>query len=132
MEITYKFDVTPTADQIIELYNNAGIPRPTNDRDRIAKMYENSNLVISAWDNDKLVGVVRAITDFVWYTFLADLAVNPECKASGIGRKLIELTKEKVGEQTAIILLSVPTAMEYYPKVGFTKDDRAFSISRTR
>ena len=132
MEITYKFDVIPTADQIIELYNKTGLPRPTNDRDRIAKMYENSNLVISAWDDDKLVGVVRAITDFVWYTFLADLAVNPECKASGIGRKLIELTKEKVGEQTAIILLSVPTAMEYYPKVGFTKDDRAFSISRTR
>lgn len=108
------------------------MPRPTNDRERIIKMYENSNLVISAWDNDRLVGIVRAISDFVWSTLLAGLAVNPECAASGIGRKLIELTREKVGEHTAIILLSVPTAMEYYPKIGFTKDDRAFSISRIK
>jgi len=45
---------------------------------------------------------------------------------------MIELVREKVGEKTSIILLSVPTAMEYYPKVGFTKDDRAFSITRTK
>ncbi len=132
MEIIYEFDIIPEAEKIIELYNNADMPRPINDKERISKMYENSNLVISAWDNDKLVGIVRCLSDFVWYTFLADLAVNPEYKELGIGRKLIGLTKEKVGEQTAIILLSVPTAMEYYPKVGFTKDDRAFSISRTK
>jgi hypothetical protein len=44
---------------------------------------------------------------------------------------LIDLTKEKVGEQSMILLLSVPTAMEYYPKVGFEKENRAFSINRT-
>jgi ribosomal protein S18 acetylase RimI-like enzyme len=132
MEILYKFDIIPEAEKIIELYKISEMPRPTNDKKRIIKMYENSNLIISAWDNDKLAGIVRCITDFVWYTFLADLAVNPEYRELGIGRKLINLTKEKVGEQTAIILLSIPTAMEYYPKVGFTKDDRAFSISRTK
>jgi ribosomal protein S18 acetylase RimI-like enzyme len=130
MEIIYKHGFIPGVEKIIELYNAAEMPRPTNDKERIIKMYENSNVVISAWDNDKLVGVVRCITDFVWYTFLADLAINPAYKRSGIGKKLIELTKEKVGEHTAIILLSVPTAMEYYPKVGFEKDDRAFSIPR--
>jgi ribosomal protein S18 acetylase RimI-like enzyme len=132
MEIIYKFGIIPEAEKIIELYKISEMPRPSNDKERIIKMYENSNLIISAWDNDKLTGIVRCITDFVWYTFLADLAVNPEYRELGIGRKLINLTKEKVGEQTAIILLSVPTAMEYYPKVGFTKDDRAFSISRTK
>jgi ribosomal protein S18 acetylase RimI-like enzyme len=132
MEIIYKFDIIPDADKIIELYKSSGMPRPTGDKERIIKMYDNSNLVISAWDNDRLAGIVRAITDCVWYMFLADLAVNPEYKEIGIGTKLIELTKEKVGEQTSIILLSVPTAMEYYPKVGFTKDDRAFSISRIK
>jgi ribosomal protein S18 acetylase RimI-like enzyme len=132
MELDYKFDIIPPADQIIELYNKANMPRPTDNKERIIKMYENSNLIISSWDNDKLVGVMRAITDFVWYTFLGDLAVDPGYKGMGIGKKLIELTREKVGEQTAIILLSVPTAMEYYPKVGFTKDDRAFSIARAK
>jgi predicted N-acetyltransferase YhbS len=132
MDIIYRSDIIPDADKIIELYNSSGMPRPTNDKERIIKMYNNSNLVISAWDSGKLVGIVRAITDCVWYTFLADLAVNPQYKKMGIGRKLIESTREKVGEETSIILLSVPTALEYYPKVGFTKDDRAFSISRIK
>jgi predicted N-acetyltransferase YhbS len=95
-------------------------------------MFENSNLVISAWDEDKLVGVCRTITDWVWSSYLADLAVSPDYKKSGIGKKLIEITKEKVGDQSMILLLSVPTAMDYYPKVGFIKEDRGFMIPRTK
>jgi len=132
MEITYKTGILPATEQVIELYEKSGLPRPTEDKARIKKMFENSNLVVTAWDNDKLVGVSRSITDWVWCCYLSDLAVDPGYKKSGIGKKLIELTKEKVGEQSMILLLSVPTAMEYYPKVGFTKEDRGFMISRTK
>lgn len=132
MEIRYRSDLLPSADQVIELYDSSGLPRPINDRGRIEKMYKNSNLVITAWNEDVLVGVSRSITDWAWSCYLADLAVRPGYKKSGIGRKLIELTKEKVGEETMILLLSVPTAMEYYPKVGFTKEDRSFTIFRAR
>lgn len=131
-KITYKFDVVPTAQQVIELYNNAGLPRPTDDPQRIKAMFENSNLIVTAWDGSKLVGVARTITDWVWGSYLADLAVSPAYNRSGIGRKLIALTKEKIGEQSMILLLSVPTAMKYYPKVGFVKEDRAFIIHRTK
>jgi N-acetylglutamate synthase-like GNAT family acetyltransferase len=130
MSIFYKDDVIPTAEQIITLYNNAGLPRPTADAERIKKMYDNSNLVITAWDEETLVGVSRCITDWCWSCYLADLAVQPGYQKEGIGKKLIELTKEKAGEQTMILLLSVPDAMNYYPKVGFTKEDRAFAIYR--
>lgn len=132
MEITYKFDRVPTAGQVIELYEKAGLPRPTNDPDRMAKMYEHSNLIVTAWDDAKLIAVSRSITDWAWSCYLADLAVLPEYQKFGIGKRLIELTKEKVGEQVMILLLSVPTAMTYYPKVGFTKEDRAFTIFRTK
>ena len=132
MEITYKVDIIPTPEQIIELYNNAALQRPTNDPERIKKMFENSNLVVSAWDENKLVGVCRSITDWVWCSYLADLAVSPDYKKSGIGKKLIALTKEKVGEQSMILLLSVPTAMDYYPKCGFKKEDRSFMIPRMK
>ncbi len=132
MKITYKFDIAPTEDQVIELYDNAGLPRPTDDRVRIKKMYENSDLIVTAWDKELLVGVSRSITDWVWSCYLADLAVRRDYKKSGIGKKLIDLTKEKVGEQSIVLLLSVPTAMEYYPKVGFMKEDRSFIIHRTK
>ena len=132
MEITYSLDRKPTPEQVIELYDNAGLPRPTTDRERIKKMYENSDLIVTAWDNELLVGVSRSITDWVWCCYLADLAIRQDYKKAGIGKKLIELTREKVGEQSMVLLLSVPTAMEYYPKVGFTKQESSFIINRKK
>lgn len=132
MKIIYKAGLIPAAGEVIKLYNKAGLPRPTNDKERIQKMYDSSNLVVTAWDNDKLIGVCRSMTDWVWCCYLADLAVDPDYQKGGIGKKLIELTREKAGEQSMILLLSVPTAFEYYPKMGFTKEDRAFAIYRTR
>ena len=129
-KIIYKFDVVPTAQQVIELYTDADLPRPTHDPQRIRAMFENSDLIVTAWDENKLVGVSRTITDWVWCSYLADLAVSPGYNRSGIGKKLIALTKERVGEQSMVLLLSVPMAMDYYPKVGFSKEDRAFIIHR--
>jgi ribosomal protein S18 acetylase RimI-like enzyme len=128
--IQYSFDKRPTADQIIELYDNAGLPRPTNDKDRIQKMFDNSNLIVTAWEDELFVGVSRCITDWVWSCYLADLAVRTEYQKEGIGKQLILLTKEKVGEQSMVLLLSVPTALEYYPKVGFTKQESSFIMNR--
>lgn len=132
MEIVYKLDIVPIAEQVIELYENSGLPRPTNNPERIQKMFENSNLIVTAWDKDLLVGVSRSITDWVWSCYLADLAIRTDYKKLGIGRKLIELTKEKVGEQSMVLLLSVPTAMEYYPKIGFSKQESSFIINRSK
>lgn len=130
-KITYRFEVVPTAEQVVALYDTAGLPRPTHDLQRIKRMFENSDLIVTAWDENKLVGVSRTITDWVWGSYLADLAVSPDYKSSGIGKKLIELTREKVGEQSMLLLLSVPTAMDYYPKAGFVRENRAFIIHRT-
>jgi len=132
MPVIYKDDITPVAKDIIALYKNAGLPRPTDDEARIKKMYDNSNLIITAWDGDILVGVVRCITDWCWSCYLSDLAVAPGYQKEGIGRKLINFTRSRLGEEVMILLLSVPEAMTYYPKVGFTKEDRAFAIFRAK
>lgn len=131
MEITYRTDIMPSTGQIIDVYNNSGINRPTEDKERIAKMHTNSNLIVTAWDNDKLVGISRSLTDFCYCCYLSDLAVRKDYQTSGIGKKLVELTKDKIGEQTALILLSAPTAMEYYTKIGFRKIENGFIIKRT-
>ncbi|MEO5564426.1 MAG: GNAT family N-acetyltransferase [Chitinophagaceae bacterium] len=130
MKITYQSGVIPTPEQVIELYESAKLPRPTKDSERIKKMYENSDLIVTAWDGEKLVGASRSITDWVWSCYLADLAVNSNYQYLGIGKKLIDHTREQLGKQTMLILLSVPEAMEYYPKVGFTKQESCFFINR--
>jgi hypothetical protein len=63
-------------------------------------MFDNSNL-ITAWDRNLLVGVSCSITDWVWACHLSDLAVRQEYKKEGIGRQLINLTKEKSWWRTA-------------------------------
>ncbi len=130
MKLTYSDTICPDAAAIIDLYGSADLPRPIHDSERIQKMYENSNLIISAWDGDLLVGVARSITDWVWSCYLADLAIRKEYQKEGIGKELIRLTKEKLGDQSMLLLLSVPTAMEYYPKVGFKKQESSFIIDR--
>ena len=132
MEITYLLDIIPETKDIIEVYESAGINRPTADSERIRKMYDNSNLVVTAWNNAKLVGISRSLTDFSYCCYMSDLAVRREYQNQGIGKRLIELTKEKIGEQCMLLLLSAPNAMEYYPKVGFQKVENGFIIKRTK
>ena len=130
MNISYKLDFTPDINLVIDLYDSSGINRPTSDKERIAKMYANSNLIVTAWDNNILVGISRSLTDFCFCCYLSDLAVRKEYQKHGIGKKLISLTKEKIGDQTMLLLLSAPTAMDYYPKAGFQKVENGFIINR--
>ena len=130
MGISYQCNLTPPVEDIIDLYKSSGINRPIDDIDRIAKMYENSNLVVSAWDEDKLIGIARSLSDFYYCCYLSDLAVREEYKKQGIGKKLIALTKEKIGDQSMLLLLSAPAAMDYYPKLNFEKVENGFIIKR--
>lgn len=132
MEIIYSSDRIPDMDQIIDVYKSSGINRPINDKERIGKMYANSNLILTAWDKDKLVGIARSLTDFCYCCYLSDLAVRKEYQRKGIGKELIHLTREKIGEQTTLILLSAPAAIDYYPKVGMQIIDNGFIIRRTK
>ena len=132
MGITYKLDIIPDTEKIIDLYKSSGINRPIADKERIAKMYANSNLIVTAWDVSKLVGISRSLTDFCYSCYLSDLAVRKEYQRHGIGKKLIALTKEKIGEHTMLLLLAAPAAMDYYPKVGFEPVENGFIIKRTK
>jgi ribosomal protein S18 acetylase RimI-like enzyme len=131
MNITYEIGVIPTPEEVIELFVQAGLKRPT-EPERIAIMLKNANLLVTAWQKDKLVGICRTITDWVWCAYLADLAVFTGFKSDGIGKEMIAITRQKLGDQCMLLLLSVPTAFDYYPKVGFNKEDRAFSIERIK
>ena len=132
MGISYQFNLTPPVEDIISLYKSSGINRPIDNIERIAQMYEHSNLVVSAWDEDKLVGIARSLSDFCYCCYLSDLAVRQEYKKLGIGKKLIALTKEKIGDEAMLLLLSAPAAMDYYPKLNFEKVENGFIIKRKR
>ena len=130
MAITYD-QRRPEIDDIIAIYQSSGIKRPVQDTDRIREMYRHANLVITAWDGEKPVGIARALTDFSYCCYLSDLAVRAEYQHQGIGKRLIGEVKQAVGEQSMLLLLSAPAAMDYYPKIGMETVSNGFMIKRT-
>ena len=129
-EISYRLDIIPDTADIIKVYDDSGINRPTKDTDRIKKMYAHANLVVTAWDGTALVGIARSLTDYCYCCYLSDLAVKKEYQKQGIGKKLIALTKEKIGEDVMLLLLSAASAMDYYPKIGLETVKNGFIIPR--
>lgn len=131
-ELAYFSNRRITTDQVVHLYRDAGLKRPVDDLQRMQAMYENSNLVVSAWIGDELVGVARSLTDFSYCCYLSDLAVQKRRQRLGVGQRLIALTKALVGPQSMLLLLSSADAMDYYPQKGFSRADNAFLIRRER
>jgi predicted N-acetyltransferase YhbS len=117
-------------DQVIDLYraSTLGVRRPIDERERFAAMLKNANLVITAWDGDLLVGISRAITDFSFFTYLADLVVRESHQRRGIGKELMRLTQKHSGPKTSILLLAAPAAETYYPHVGFEHAPQAWLL----
>lgn len=132
VEIIYKRDVLLDTKEIIRVFEASGINRPIQDKTRIAQMFANSNLVLSAWDDKTLVGVCRCLTDFNYACYLSDLAVDKQYQSMGVGKRLVKEIQDIIGERVALILLSAPIAMDYYPKIGFETIQNGFIIKRKR
>ena len=116
-------------DEVIDLYvqSTLGERRPVDDRERMGGMLREANLVISAWEGDQLVGISRSVTDFHYATYLSDLAVRLSHQKQGIGIELIRRTQQ-AAPRAAVILLSAPAAVEYYPRIGFTRHESAWVL----
>jgi predicted N-acetyltransferase YhbS len=104
-----------------------GERRPIHEPERIAKMLEYGNLIITARHNGKLVGVSRSLTDFLYCTYLSDLAIDEKYQKQGIGKELIRLTKKET-PKAKLILLAAPKAVNYYPKIGMTKWEQCYVL----
>ena len=130
MSIEYRLNAPVTAKEVADVFVRSGINRPTNDLERIQKMLDYANLTITAWDGKKLVGIARSLTDFYYCCYLSDLSVDRKYQGDGVGKELIKQTQTQLSEQVSLILLSAPTAMSYYPHVGFDRADNAWIIRR--
>ncbi len=130
MEITYAFDRKPTAGQFAQVFAESGIRRPHEDLVRMQQMLDRCDILATAWAGQQLVGVARTLTDFVFCAYLSDLAISLNHQKQGIGRALVELTRTRLSDQVALILLAAPTANEYYAKIGFEHQPRCWVINR--
>ena len=129
MDIIYKVEVTLDPDEFIDILNRStlGERRPVKDKNRIEQMCVNANLILTARLESKLIGIARSVTEFVYCTYLSDLAVDEKYQHQGIGKRLIEETK-KATPQATLILISAPAAIEYYPKIGMQRHEQCYIL----
>ena len=134
MNIEYKLNKNITLSEFIEVLKNStlGERRPIDDLETIKGMIKNADIIITATIDDKIIGVARAVTDFNYCCYLSDLAVDEQYQKYGIGKKLISKVQEQLNDKCKIILLSAPNATEYYPKIGFTKHNSAWTITKEK
>jgi GNAT superfamily N-acetyltransferase len=129
-DITYRFGNDVDLGALRELYvdSTLGRRRPVDDPETFAAMRDHANLVVTAWEADLLVGVSRSLTDFLYVAYLSDLAVRESHQKRGIGVELIRRTRERLGPRAMIVLLAAPAAVDYYPRIGFTRHDSAWIL----
>lgn len=134
MSIEYKINTQVTVSQFIALLREStlGERRPIEDHECMEGMINNSNLFISAWDGEKLIGIARSMTDFHYACYLSDLAVDKKYQNSGTGKRLQDITQEQLGQKCKLILIASPAANSYYEHIGFTNNQRCWVLDRAQ
>ena len=130
MNILYQHLRPITAAEFVDLLKRSTLAerRPIDDPDSIQAMLKHSNLLCTAWDDAKLVGVARSLTDFAYCCYLSDLAVDKAYQRTGIGKGLLRLTRSLLGNNAKIVLLAAPAAESYYGKIGFEAHESAWIL----
>lgn len=129
LPITYRDDVVPTALAIAKLYAAAPLRRPIHDLPRIEKMYAGSNVILTAWDGERLVGILRGFTDGAYDGFVCDLAVHPEVQKAGVGKRLLE-GAHAIDAGIQWVLLASPLAKDYYAHLGWKHIEACWELPR--
>jgi len=128
-QLKYQKEETLGVEEFRELLvdSTLGERRPVGEIDRLGLMLRHANLIVTARDGGRLVGVSRSLSDFAFCTYLSDLAVRKSYQKQGIGRELIRQTK-LLAPRAKIILLSAPAAVRYYPRIGMTRHEHCYIL----
>lgn len=127
--LTFHMDRRPEVEAIRALYAASPLRRPIHDPERIRRMFEGSNVVISAYAGERLVGLLRGWTDFVFDGYVCDLAIHPDFQKAGVGLRLLDLARG-LGEGIEWILQASPLAKDYYAHIGWARVENGWRLPR--
>ena len=121
-------------EDIINLYQSVGW---TNYLERIGileEAYANSLCVLGAYDDDRLIGIIRAVGDGQTIVFIQDIVVLPEYQRRGVGTKLLKAVMEKYKGVYQMQLLTDDTekTKAFYRSVGFAASDEVGCVAFIR
>ena len=127
-DIQYKTnDINLNADQFINMANQvwAGTYNVQFTDEAIKR-----TINTTAYDNNKLIGCIRVLTDGYFFGTVTEILVLPEYQKQGIGKKLMELAFET--SPTSLFFGAQPEAVGFYEKLGYEKSIQSFSKKKPR
>lgn len=80
---------------------------------------KNFETVYSAWDGEKLIGLICAMDDGIMTAYIHYLLINPAYQKSGIGKTLVEKMKEHYQSYLRIVLVAYDKELNFYKSCGF-------------
>ena len=109
--------------EIHQLYTEVGWTAYTENMPTLEQGYKNSLLVLAAYENDELLGIVRAVGDGFTIIFIQDILVIPKAQRKGIGTALLKAVLYKYPDVSQIILATdnTPKTDAFYKSLGFSE-----------
>lgn len=110
---------------VLDLYASVGWSNYTNRPRQLEQAFHQSLFVIAAYDDEELVGLIRAVGDGLTIVFIQDLLVYPHYQRQGIGRSLLEQTLERFKDIYQIQLATEQSDknLAFYRELGFRQQE---------
>lgn len=119
--ITIKEYIDYKHEEIMELYKSVNWTNYTDRPDMLKKSYINSLKTLAAYDDNKLVGIIRIVGDGISIIYIQDLIVLPTYQRKGIGTKLLKEILDLYKDTYQKVLLTDNTEknVTFYKSLGF-------------
>ena len=94
-------------------------------RDDVVKMLDSTDVIIGLVDEcDRLIGITRVLTDFVYRAMIFDVIIKPKHRKMGLGAKLMDavLNHPKLQTVENFALNCLPNMIPFYERWGFSDD----------
>lgn len=134
MEVTYRTNKAIETEKIIKLYNDAEWSAYTNDPSLLQQALLQSLMVISAWDEAELVGLIRVVGDGLTIIYIQDILVLKAYRNRGIATQLMQRILEEYAAVRQKVLLTddAPDVRGLYEKNGFVSCDQGTLVAFAR
>lgn len=131
MTITIKNTKHIQRDLLEKLYNDVGWSAYTQDLPLLQRAIEQSLEVLTAWDGELLVGLVRVVGDGLTILYIQDILVLNAYHNQGIATQLMQAILNQFQDVRQKVLLTeeAPDVRHFYEKNGFQSCDQGDSVA---
>ena len=124
MHFTIKEYETYNSEEILDLYTSVGWTNYTDNPEMLKNAYANSLKILGAYENDKLIGIIRVVGDGYSIIYIQDILIYPEYQHKGVGTALMKTVLEMYQQvyQKTLLTDNTEKTIRFYKSTGFMLD----------